>query len=191
MYPGALCRFPANQGKIFLTFDDGPDPDVTPRLLLLLKEKNVQATFFCLGWKAEENPWLIKEITDAGHSIGTHGYDHLHGWHEDKTKYIENIFRTRNLIPGNLFRPPYGKITRNLYHEISRDYRIVLWSLLSFDYEKNMTADRCLNHLKKRGRDGDIVVFHENKKVPFDVVDVVGKFIDHCREQGLEFGPIV
>lgn len=169
-----------------MTFDDGPDTDVTPRILTLLKEKKATATFFVLGKKAEAHPELLQQIYSEGHAIGSHGYEHMNGWENPRDRFIENVYKTKGIVPGNLFRPPYGKLTRKIYNDISHDYRVVLWSLLGFDYLKHGSSDACLNHLKRRTRPGNIIVFHDGGNVKFDLVPVVSRFIDYCRERGWE-----
>jgi len=156
----------------------------------MLDEKAVKATFFCLGKNVVSHPDIHNDILTSGHAVGSHGYDHLNVWETDYTLYIENIYKTKEIISGNLFRPPYGKITRKFLKYITNEYRLVLWSLLSFDYEKNITAAECLEHLKKRTRPGDIVVFHDSKKVPFNIVPLIEEYIDFCRNKGWSFDKI-
>jgi hypothetical protein len=115
----------------------------------------------------------------------------MNAWKTERTTYIENIYRTKGIVPGNLFRPPYGKLTRHIFGEIKRDYRVALWSLLSFDYLQNSSEQKCFNHLKKRTRPGGIVVFHDNGKLSFDLIPLIERYIDFCREQKWEPAKIV
>jgi peptidoglycan-N-acetylglucosamine deacetylase len=173
---------------VYLTFDDGPEPDITTKVLDILKEKNAKATFFCTGKNAEKHIELFNKIKTSGHVIGNHGYEHLRGWGLSQKKFIDNALKNKELFPGNLFRPPYGAITPSQAKAISKYYKIIMWTILSKDYSSKMTPEKCLKRIIKRVKSGDIIVFHDSKKAAKNCLPVLPKLIDYLKNNGYEFG---
>jgi len=152
----------APQGKtVFLTFDDGPHPDTTPQILEILDRYNAKATFFCLGKQAEKYPQLVKAILYAGHATGNHSYSHPNGWLTGRKKYIDDIEKASALVPGGLFRPPYGRITPGQYLTLKNKYRIIMWTRQFADYKKGFVPSAAAGATIAPG---DILVLHDSQK---------------------------
>lgn len=157
-----------NNKILYLTFDDGPTPRVTPWVLSLLQKYSFKATFFCLGKNAEQHPELINDILNFGHQVGNHGYEHLNGWKTTSKKYIENVDKSANILKTKLFRPPYGKITPIQWYKLRRQHRIVWWNYLSKDYLKESINEKNYLNLLKNTKSKRIIVFHDTEKaMPF------------------------
>ena len=150
--------------KIWLTFDDGPTPEVTEFILSVLKSEKILATFFLVGKDILKNQLIYQKIKADGHTIGNHTNSHLNGWKTSSKKYIQDIEKCQELMEENvLFRPPYGKITSRQILSLKKKYKLILWDILSYDFkEKNPT--KLKNNILKNISDGSIVVFHNNKK---------------------------
>jgi peptidoglycan/xylan/chitin deacetylase (PgdA/CDA1 family) len=157
---------PANK-TIYLSFDDGPDPRFTPFILDQLKHWSATATFFCLGKNVAAHPELYQQILAAGHHVGNHTYHHLNGWKTSATEYLKDIEMAATYIHSDLFRPPYGKITlkqiRNL-HRKAGNYRIIMWTVLSGDFDKRLSGKNCFKIVISNSKPGAIIVFHDSEK---------------------------
>jgi peptidoglycan/xylan/chitin deacetylase (PgdA/CDA1 family) len=153
-----------NQKTIYLTFDDGPTPKVTPWVLALLNKYQFNATFFCLGKQALQYPELIEDIKKAGHGIGNHGLEHLKGWTTGNKVYIENTRKGANILNTNLFRPPYGKISPIQWLILRKQFHIVFWNYLSKDYIPQEKNKHFLKKLIRNTKSGRIIVFHDSEK---------------------------
>lgn len=150
---------------IYLTFDDGPNPETTPWLIALLRSYNAKATHFCLGKNVEHYPTLYQELLDQGHAVGNHSQDHLNGFYTTTKEYVQNITRASTFISSNLFRPPYGKITPNQYNKLKqRGYKTVFWSHITYDFDKDLTSKKRKAKTIKRVKHGSIVIFHDSIK---------------------------
>lgn len=147
--------------KIYLTFDDGPHPEITPWVLQQLKDKNIKATFFCLGENIEKYPAVFEEIKNQGHAIGNHGYKHYNGWRISRKLFLENYQKGKEISQSNFFRPPYAKIRaiRNF-----KKGEIVICSVLPHDYHPKVTPEKCLSNIQNNIREHDILVLHDNEK---------------------------
>ncbi len=185
--PGLMWEMPAGDKAIYLTFDDGPTPGTTPRILDLLQEADVGATFFCVGANVEKYPETYRQILQAGHATGNHGHNHLKGWKTDTATYIENTNRCRQLVDSRLFRPPYGKITHAQRRALLNNYDIIMWTVLSRDYDPQVSRERCLSQSWKYTRPGSIIVFHDHLKALDKVEYVLPRYIEMAREQGYDF----
>ena len=161
LYPDAVFRIKTYEKILYLTFDDGPDPESTPELLDILNNNNVKALFFCNGRAAEKFPELINKIRETGHLVGNHGYSHLNGWRTSQEKYCEDVNRASRLTSGNLFRPPYGRLTINQYKELSKSFTIFFWDIMPYDFDRSFGSERSLNVLNKKLRPGSIIVLHD------------------------------
>jgi peptidoglycan/xylan/chitin deacetylase (PgdA/CDA1 family) len=185
LYPGALFRIRTKEKELCLTFDDGPDPESTPRILDILEAHNVKAIFFCLGQKAGQYPHLVSLIISKGHIIGNHGYLHLSGWKTNTVDYIENVSKAAKLTSPYLFRPPYGRIRPSQYRELVKQFRIIFWDLMPFDFDEQMSNENTLNVLKTRIRPGSVIVLHD--KTSSKVLTFLSDFIKYARSEGYEF----
>ncbi|PKP35662.1 MAG: polysaccharide deacetylase family protein [Bacteroidetes bacterium HGW-Bacteroidetes-17] len=176
--------------KIYLTFDDGPTPDVTDALLDILKNYGAKATFFCLGKNVLENKSLFDEIRKEGHQIGNHTWDHLNSKKVGTGEYINSISKTKELINSKLFRPPYGRITKEQANLISNNFKIVMWSVLSRDFDLNQSKEKCLSTVLKHTKAGSIIVFHDSMKASIQMLYTVPKVLDYYQKKGFEFSAI-
>lgn len=178
---------PAEQEPaVYLTFDDGPHPTATPFVLEQLKQYNAKASFFCIGKNVEEHPGIYKEILEQGHTTGNHTYDHLNGWHTPKEKYINNIQKAERQIAGNLFRPPYGRITRGQINALTRrtkPFVIYMWDVLSADFDTTIIPEQCLENVLNNIEPGSIVVFHDSQKAWDRMSYALPKVLEHCRDK--------
>ncbi len=167
LFTGSIWEMPAIKNAIYLTFDDGPHPQITSFVLDELAKYNAKATFFCIGKNVVENPAVFKRILDDGHAIGNHTYDHLDGWKTRNAAYLQNILKAKNYIDSDLFRPPYGRITRNQRKYLTAQHqatKIIMWSVLSGDFDKNITPRQCCENVLKNAESGSVVVFHDSEK---------------------------
>jgi peptidoglycan/xylan/chitin deacetylase (PgdA/CDA1 family) len=149
---------------VFLTFDDGPTPEVTEWILDELARYDAGATFFCTGRNVEKYPELYERIVAGGHRVGNHTYSHLKGWGTEVGKYVDDVDRAACAMGGSLFRPPYGRITPVQSRALAPRYRIVMWNIISRDYNRGISPRTCLDNVIRHLRPGDIVVFHDSKK---------------------------
>lgn len=194
LYPNLLWRMPTTQKEIYLTFDDGPVAGPTGFALEALAKHSIQATFFCIGDNVRKNPDVFKRVLDQGHAIGNHTFHHLNGWKTPLDQYINNVnqcdtqFQTSNLEPrtSNLFRPPYGKITRAQISALT-NYKIVMWDVLTNDYDKSKSPEACLKNSVKATRPGSVVVFHDSLKAERNMTYALPRYIDHFLDQGYSF----
>ena len=169
---------PNKQHKVYLTFDDGPTPEVTQWVLDELKKYNAKASFFCIGNNIQKHPELFKKVIEEGHAIGNHTFDHLNGWKTETEKYLENTKLCEDTIQDNnsglkskLFRPPYGKIKAAQAKKIHQlGYKIIMWDVLSRDYDASISAEKCYENVIKNVSSGSIIVFHDSNKAKENVV---------------------
>jgi peptidoglycan/xylan/chitin deacetylase (PgdA/CDA1 family) len=164
LFPSYIWNFPDEKEAVFLTFDDGPNPDITPWVLEQLDTYNAKATFFCLGKNVEMYPLVFEEIKRRGHAVGNHSYSHLKGWGMDTGAYLRDVDFAGSFIGGNLFRPPYARIGPNQARMLSERYKIIMWNVLSRDYSRNLSEKACVRGVIKHLQPGDIVVFHDSPK---------------------------
>lgn len=163
-YPEAIFRIKTPGKLLCLTFDDGPDAESTPHLISLLKKYNLKAIFFCKGRQAEKHPELVEMIRAEGHLIGNHGYSHLNGWKTSVKGYLEDIEKAAAHTSAQLFRPPYGRLTLCQYREIIKKYRIFFWDIMPYDFDSGFGNERSLQVLKKKIRNGSVIVLHDTKE---------------------------
>ncbi len=164
IYYSLIWDLKNGQKEIFLTFDDGPNPEVTPMVLSILKEHNARATFFCIGRNAERYPEIMKMIREDGHSFGNHTYSHLKGWITSNSEYYSDIELAGKFISTDLFRPPYGKIKRSQLKYLRQFYKIIMWDVMSSDFDHSITKEKCVRNVLDNIRPGSIVVFHDSEK---------------------------
>jgi peptidoglycan/xylan/chitin deacetylase (PgdA/CDA1 family) len=162
--PHIVWKMPPSDHKVYLTFDDGPHPDITPWVLKVLNDYGWKATFFCVGDNVEKYPDLFKQIIAEGHQVGNHTFNHLSGWKTPTNNYLDNIKKCASLVESNLFRPPYGRIRKKQSAQVAKSYKIVMWSMITGDYEANLRPQKVLQKLQLKTKAGDIVVFHDSLK---------------------------
>jgi peptidoglycan-N-acetylglucosamine deacetylase len=167
LYPGCIWEMPSGENKIYLTFDDGPHPEVTPFVLDCLAKYQMKATFFCIGKNVRLYPELFKRIIDEGHRVGNHTENHLNGWKSSDREYFEDVITANGVIPSALFRPPYGRATwfqLNCLRTSSAKLKIVMWTVLSGDFDPGLSPDQCFLNVRQNLQPGNIIVFHDSKK---------------------------
>jgi peptidoglycan/xylan/chitin deacetylase (PgdA/CDA1 family) len=191
LYPNLLWNVNNNTRCIYLTFDDGPIPIVTPFVLNILKQYNAKATFFCIGDNVRKHPDIFKQVKSEGHAIGNHTFNHLNGWKTDDKTYIDNFLQADKLIGTNLFRPPYGRIKRSqikLLKEARPGIKIIMWSALSGDFDVNLEPEKCLDNVLKHTKDGDIVLFHDSLKAYERMEYALPRALEVWSKEGYSFG---
>jgi peptidoglycan/xylan/chitin deacetylase (PgdA/CDA1 family) len=175
---------------IYLTFDDGPIPIVTPFVLNILKQYNAKATFFCIGDNIRKHPDIFKQIKADGHAVGNHTYNHLKGWKTEDKTYLDNFLQADKLVGSNLFRPPYGRIKRSqarLLKQARPDLKLVMWNVLSGDFDIDLKPEKCLQNIIDNTTSGDIVLFHDSLKA-FDRLEyALPRAMEHWAAQGYTF----
>ena len=182
------CSIPASERVIYLTFDDGPVPEVTSVVIGMLKERNILATFFCVGDNVKEHPDLFAQVTGAGHAIGNHTFHHLNGWKTPPAEYVEDVMRCNDYFMTGLFRPPFGRITPSQYFLLRKQYRIIFWSVLSGDYHHGISKEQCLLNVVTHTKPGSIVLFHDSLKAKENLLYALPRFLDHFLNEGYTFG---
>ncbi len=185
LFPGVIWEVDDPTG-LYLTFDDGPTPGVTEWILNTLDRYDAKATFFVLGKNVELYPDLYQMILDRGHKIGNHTYSHQKGWRMSLDRYIEDIDLAGDMLRTELFRPPYAQITPTQLRTILQRYRVVLWSVLSRDYNRSLSPKKCLRGTLKGLRGGDIISLHDSAKAFRNMSYVLPQLLRRAREMGLE-----
>ncbi|HRC66548.1 MAG TPA: polysaccharide deacetylase family protein [Bacteroidales bacterium] len=188
--PFVITRMPRTGQCLYLTFDDGPHSQITPKVLDILNRFQVKATFFCLGKNIRAYPEVFQEIKNNGHNIGNHSFSHKNGWKTANKECFKDIEACRELIPTNLFRPPYGRMRVSQVRVLSRQYQIILWTLLSGDYNRSLSSEEILRTLLRRTRSGDIIVFHDNEKAFPCLIEVLPSYLEAMLEKGFTFDVI-
>ena len=182
-----IWKIPGEPGKIFLTFDDGPIPEITPKVLDILARYNAKATFFCVGDNVAKHPEVFQQIVDAEHATGNHTFHHLNGWKTSVEEYIKDVNKCKILVESHLFRPPYGRIRLSALKRLSKEYDIIMWSVLTGDYDKALTPEKVLKSALDHTVDGSIVVFHDSLKAADNLFFALPRFLEHFSEKGYIF----
>lgn len=191
LFPETIWRIKRKRRKVvYLTFDDGPIPEVTPWVLDLLDSHGIKATFFLVGDNVRRNPGLFEEIKHRGHSYGNHTMHHLQGFKTTLMRYMRDITEANNLIYSTLFRPPHGLIRWSQARAIKDHYNIVMYDLVTRDYSKKLKGEQVLNNVKKYTRNGSIIVFHDSLRAEKNLRYALPKAIEWLKEQGYEFLPM-
>ncbi len=187
--PNRTWNLKVESKQIFITFDDGPQPEITPWVLDLLASEAVHATFFCVGKNVNSNPELFERILNEGHAVGNHTMEHGVFSRATEILYLQSITDAGILIPSKLFRPPYGKLGNNLARKISENYRIIMWSWMSYDFDESVSIQKILKQIKKI-KPGDILVFHDNVKSAQRLKILLPIIISSLKKSGFEFRAI-
>jgi len=191
-YPSLTWHKSRNEKNIYLTFDDGPIPEMTPLVLDILSEYDVKATFFCVGDNIIKHPDVFQRVIGDGHKIGNHSHHHLDGWKTPKKVYLENVATCQQTIIDrtayhSIFRPPYGKASRAQLKKLQHTHEIVMWDVLSGDFDQSLSPEACLQNTIKATQNGSIVIFHDNVKAKTNLTYALPKYIEHCLENGYHF----
>lgn len=187
LYPKALWRMDPNEKAIYLTFDDGPIPVITPWVVDLLGRYNIKATFFMVGDNVHKFPQEFMQVVEGGHRVGNHTFNHLKGLLSRTAAYIENVDQADAFIHSNLFRPPHGVLRRRQYLELSKRYQFVMWDLVTRDYSFRLYGEDVLANIKKFVRNGSIITFHDSIRSESNLRYALPRSIDWLLEQGYEF----
>jgi peptidoglycan/xylan/chitin deacetylase (PgdA/CDA1 family) len=179
-YPSLIWEW--NEDAVYLTFDDGPHPVITPQVLDILDKFNAKATFFCVGDNVRKYPDVFNEIKNRGHKTGNHSFNHINGWKTKDKIYFYNVQKAGKLINSNLFRPPYGKIKFSQIKVLRNNYKIIMWSVLTYDFSKKIDKMECFNNSLKGLKNGNITVFHDSAKAEKNMMFALPRFL----EKGLE-----
>ena len=186
-FPSLLWSKKRDKKILYLTFDDGPYNMLSPFILDELKKYKAKATFFYLGSKAEKYPQLIKRCKDENHKIGNHTYSHPNGWKTKNSRYYQDIEKANKLLNSNLFRPPYGRIKPSQINHLKKYYKIIMWDILSWDFDKKTSPEECYNNIINNTKSGSIIVLHENEKSAKTVKEVLPKILSYFSLQGFKF----
>ena len=190
LYPGLIWDIKPRSRCIYLTFDDGPIPIVTPFVLNILKQYNAKATFFCIGDNVRKHPDIFEQLKSEGHTIGNHTYNHLKGWDTSDEVYEDNFMKADDLLRTSLFRPPYGRVKRSqvkLLKEAKPDLQIVMWNVLSGDFDINLKPAACLSNVLKHTGSGDMVLFHDSLKAFPRLEYALPRALEQWSKEGYEF----
>ena len=186
-FPSLLWSKKRDKKILYLTFDDGPYNMLSPFILDELKKYKAKATFFYLGSKAKKYPQLIKRCKDENHKIGNHTYSHPNGWKTKNSRYYQDIEKANKLLNSNLFRPPYGRIKPSQINHLKKYYKIIMWDILSWDFDKKTSPEECYNNIINNTKSGSIIVLHENEKSAKTVKEVLPKILSYFSSQGFKF----
>ena len=188
VYPGALWKVGTKEKKLFLTFDDGPVPGVTPAALSILKEAKVPATFFCVGDNVRRHPEIFAQLKAEGHAVGNHTFHHADGWKNTKLAYLRDVQRCAVQFESPLFRPPYGRMRRSQFNAIRRKFKVVMWDVLTCDFDPQLAKEEVLALALRLSRPGSIVVFHDSEKAKEKMLWALPRYIEEMKRRGFEFG---
>jgi len=181
---------PDKEKAIYLTFDDGPHETITPAVLKLLAQHNAKATFFCIGNNVLKNPAVYRQIISEGHAVGNHTNDHLNGWKTKDGLYINNIKEAARHISGKLFRPPYGRITKfqaGVLQKAAVPFNIIMWSVLSGDFDVQLSPQKCVKNVLRNTKAGSIIVFHDSEKSYQRMIFALPRVLEHFAAEGYAF----
>ena len=191
LFPNFTWSIPTDEPRLYLTFDDGPIPEVTPWVLDTLNKYNAKATFFCVGENIEKHQDVFNRILEEGHAVGNHTYNHINGWKSENLAYFHNVRKCARLTNSDLFRPPYGKLKPKQVQFLSRHYRIVMWDILSGDFDEEVSKVQCLRNVVKRAIPGSVIVFHDSIKTYDKLHYVLPRVLRFFRRKGFRFDPLV
>lgn len=190
LFPETVWRLHKRERTVYLTFDDGPIPEVTPWVLDTLDRYGVKATFFLVGENVERHPELLEEILKRGHTVGNHTMNHLQGAHVSTRVYLHNVFTAKELIHSTLFRPPHGLLRWAQSKVLRARFAIIMYDLVTRDYSKKLNGEQVLNNVKRYARQGSIIVFHDSLKAEKNMKYALPRAIEWLREQGYDFASI-
>ena len=190
IFPQQVWSIPVPDKSVFLTFDDGPTPGVTEWVLDTLEKFTAKATFFMVGKNAVNNPGLVKRILTEGHSIGNHTFSHLNGWRTTLPSYTKSALKCGEAVPSNLFRPPYGRITRAQSRRLGNRYKIIMWDVLSGDFDIELPKQKVVKNVLNNTEPGSIIVFHDSVKAEPRLKYALPRVLNYLKDEGYNFNPI-
>lgn len=188
LFPDLIWSFSdvSDDNSVFLTFDDGPTPDVTEWIIQTLSNYDAKATFFCLGKNVELYPDLYRKLREAGHVVGNHTYSHQKGFSMNTERYVQDVDLADELINCSLFRPPYGHIKPSQARRLSERYKIIMWDVLSRDYSSVVSREKCLEGVIRDIKPGSIVVFHDSGKAYKNMSYALPRLLDYLSSHGIK-----
>lgn len=187
LFPNFTWRKSSEEKVLYLTFDDGPIPVITPWVLAELAKYNAKGTFFCVGENTKKHPDVFAQVIAEGHTVGNHTYNHLNGWTTDNISYFHNIRHCARVVETNLFRPPYGRLKPKQSLFLQRHYQIVMWDVLSGDFDPEISKEKCLKNVFDNAKNGSIIVFHDSQKAFPRLEYVLPKVLAHYANLGYRF----
>jgi len=198
LYPNRIWDVPTREKNLYLSFDDGPIPEITPWVLDQLKKYNARASFFCIGDNVSKHPDIFRMVVEQGHAVGNHTHNHLNGWRTSVTAYLENVRQAQEVIERELpqetglknviFRPPYGKIRDVQAKKLQQEgYSVVMWSIVSMDYDQRLSSEKILQNVLKNAGPGSIIVFHDSIKAKKNLKIVLPQVLENFQKQGYSF----
>lgn len=187
LFPNFTWQVPTQEKTIFLTFDDGPIPEVTPWVLSQLDQYRAHATFFCVGDNIRKHGQVFEQVKAAGHALGSHTYNHLSGWASDNIPYFHNVRHCARQTGSTLFRPPYGRLKPSQAQFLQRHYQIIMWDVLSGDFDPCTTPEQCLANVTDHAGPGSIIVFHDSLKARENLTYTLPRVLEYFSARGYVF----
>ena len=187
LFYGSHWRFKTKEKVVYLTFDDGPIPEITPWVLELLDKYNIKATFFCVGDNVRKYPEIYQQVIDKGHVVGNHTFHHLQGLKTTSRAYLKDVKMASTLIKSKLFRPPHGHMRLPQFWFVKRQFKVIMWDVVTRDYSRLMTSEQVFENVKNHTRNGSIIVFHDSIKAGDRMKEALPKSIEWLLEQGYTF----
>ncbi|NME68397.1 polysaccharide deacetylase family protein [Flammeovirga aprica] len=198
IFPSLVWKKEASPSPVlYLTFDDGPIPEITPWVLEVLRKYNAKATFFCVGDNIRKHPSVYHQVLEEGHQVGNHTFNHLQYWKKSLPNYMENVKKCDEVLKSNplykvtskkpFFRPPHGQIGKKMMRQLLEDYEIIMWHVLTRDYNKNYKKEKCLKAAIENAENGSIIVFHDSIKAEKNLKYVLPRFLEYFSNKGYEF----
>ena len=186
MWRTPVWRINPSEKVIYLTFDDGPNPEVTPRVLDILDEFEAKATFFCVGENVLKYPKIFQEVKHRGHAVGNHTFNHVKGTEKTVKVYVDNVGKAHEYIHSKLFRPPHGRITLSQVNKLKADFKIIMWDFITYDFDRQVTSTEILKEVKIRSRNGSVVIFHDSLKARKNVLEALPEALRYWKKEGYE-----
>jgi peptidoglycan/xylan/chitin deacetylase (PgdA/CDA1 family) len=187
LYPGVTWNIKTTEKVLYLTFDDGPIPEVTPLVLDLLKQFDAKATFFCIGDNVQKHPPLFNDVLNAGHGIGNHTFHHYNAWKVPQQTFMDDVEDAKKVIESNLFRPPYGKLTPMHIRKLKRDFKIIMWDVISCDFDTKVNKEIVYQNVVNNATNGSIIVFHDSLKAAPNLLYALPKVLHYFSDRGYKF----
>jgi len=189
-FPNLIWKMDNKEKVIYLTFDDGPIPETTKWVLETLDNFNAKATFFCVGDNVKKHPHLFNQILAKGHVVGNHTFNHIKGWTTETNEYVNNAYKADRMINSELFRPPHGMIKKSQIKALRDEFKIIMWNVLSMDYNKKISPKQCLKNVTSNAKAGSIVVFHDSIKASRNMQFALPKTLEYFSNKGYSFNAI-
>ncbi|MDG2369249.1 MAG: polysaccharide deacetylase family protein [Flavobacteriales bacterium] len=190
LFPACVWKIPNSENKIFLTFDDGPNPVITEKILSILANYDVPATFFCIGKQAQKHPKLFSQLLNSKHDIGNHSQTHKNGWKTPNKEYLNDVDMCSKVFTSSLFRPPYGKITPKQVKKLMPHFNIIMWDIIGADFDENVDSLKIQKNIIENTESGSIIVLHDNPKFADKMIEALPSIIIALKEKGYVFSSI-